>query len=154
MFYGIAAAVAVFIVIFDQVFKTWICNTLALGDTIPFLSGLMHLTRLHNYGAAFSIFVGQRWPLIVITILYLAVVVLLLRKKVLKSRGALIGLAMVTGGAIGNLIDRFRFGYVVDMFALDLFEFPVFNIADIFVVCGAIVFCIFFLLEDRKEPKA
>ena len=153
MFYVLCIAIVVGIVALDQVVKALVCANIAVGETISFLPGVMHLTQLHNEGAAFSILVGQRWPQILLTFVDLAVVVILIAKKVLRRRSELISLAIVTGGAIGNLIDRIVHGYVVDMFALDLFQFPVFNVADIFVVCGGIAFCIAFLLPNKSEAR-
>ena len=110
MFYVLCIAIVAGIVALDQVVKALICANIAVGETMSFLPGVMHLTQLHNEGAAFSILVGQRWPLILLTFVYLAVVVILIAKKVLRRRSELISLAVVTGGAIGNLIDRIAHG--------------------------------------------
>ena len=153
MFYRLCIAIAAGIIALDQLGKALVCAHIAVGETVSFLPGVMHLTQLHNEGAAFRILVGQRWPLILLTFVFLAVVVVLIAKKLLRRRSEILSIALVTGGAIGNLIDRIAHGYVVDMFALDLFQFPVFNVADIFVVCGGIAFCIAFLLPNRSEAR-
>ena len=85
-------------------------------------------------------------------ICYILLAVLLI-KKVFPHPFAMVCLSVVLAGAVGNLIDRALQGYVVDMFALDLFQFPVFNVADIFVVCGGIAFCIAFLLPNKSEAR-
>ena len=153
MFYLLCIAIAAGIIALDQLVKALVCAHIAVGETVSFLPGVMHLTQLHNEGAAFSILVGQRWPLILLTFVFLAVVVVLIAKKLLRRRSEILSIALVTGGANGNLLDRIAHGYVVDMFALDLFQFPVFNVADIFVVCGGIAFCIAFLLPNKSEAR-
>lgn len=154
MLYCISAVIVAAAVILDQIVKHLISAALALGETLPLLPGVLRLTLLHNYGAAFSIFVGHRWPLVLLTVAFFVLVAVLLGKKIVTGKAETIALAMVFGGALGNLIDRLRFGYVVDMFETEFMSFPVFNVADIFVVCGGILFCIAVFLHEEKQEKS
>lgn len=119
------------------------------------LPGLVELTRVHNYGAAWSSFSGQRWFLVGLTsLILLAVLVLLLRRAVRHPLGVLAGCLILSGG-LGNIIDRARLGYVVDMFHFQFWpSYPVFNVADICVVCGAILAAVYYLwFYDKYDKK-
>ena len=118
--------------------------TLTLGETADFLPPILRLRRVHNYGAAWSSLSGARWLLIAATAVGMAVLVWLLVKIVRHDLGVW-ALTMVVGGGIGNLIDRIFRGYVVDMFDVMLFSYPVFNVADCFVVAGTILGFIYYL---------
>ena len=148
---------AAVIVLADQFFKGWIVANITLGDTMSFIPGLLQLTHVHNYAAAFSMFKGMRIPIIIVTcIVCIAIVVALIIKKP-RSVWQRVALMLVLGGAVGNLIDRIALGYVVDMFHTLFMSFPVFNVADIAIVIGGILFCLCILLEDvgkNKMPKA
>ena len=138
----------------DQMLKWWTVSHLALGESAPFLPHIMQLTRLHNYGAAWSSFSGKTALLLVITIALMVVVaVLLIRRIVRHPVGVMAGL-LILGGGIGNMIDRIWHGYVVDMFDLQLFSYPIFNLADCFVVVGAILGAVYYLwLYDKYDKK-
>ncbi len=134
--YAYAAAV-LDILALDAWTKLWTVTHLALGESTKFLPGLVSLTHVHNYGAAWSSFSGARWFLIIATSVGMAAIVYLLVRVVRHPLGVW-GLLAVLGGGLGNLWNRVAFGFVVDMFDLDFMNYPVFNVADIFVVCGAI----------------
>jgi signal peptidase II len=137
----------------DQWLKHWTVTHLELGQSAPLLPGLMRLTRLHNYGAAWSSFSGATILLIVVTaVLIVAVAYLLLRKIVRHPLGRWAGVLILAGG-IGNLIDRAIHVYVVDMFELTFMQFPIFNLADCFVVVGAILGAIYYLWFYEKYDK-
>ena len=118
--------------------------TLELGETAEFLPPLVQLRRVHNYGAAWSSLSGARWLLIAATAIGMGALVWLLLKIVRHPLGVW-SLTMVIGGGIGNLIDRIARGYVVDMFDLMFMSYPVFNVADCFVVVGTILALIYYL---------
>lgn len=118
--------------------------TLELGETAEFLPPLVQLRRVHNYGAAWSSLSGARWLLIAATAIGMGALVWLLLKIVRHPLGVW-SLTMVIGGGIGNLIDRIAHGYVVDMFDLMFMSYPVFNVADCFVVVGTILGLIYYL---------
>ena len=138
----------------DQILKYWVVTHLAVGESAPFLPGFMQLTRLHNYGAAWSSFSGRTVLLVVFTAVLLAVVALLLLKKVVRHWTGVTACTLILSGGIGNIIDRIVHGYVVDMFDLQLFSYPVFNLADCCVVAGAILGGIYYLfLYDKYDKK-
>ena len=134
----------------DQALKGWTVSHLELGESTPFIPAIMQLTRVHNYGAAWSSLSGKTVRLIAVTaVMMIAVAVLLLRRVVRHPLGVAACL-LILGGGIGNIIDRIRLGYVVDMFDLLLFSYPVFNLADCFVVVGAILGAVYYLWIYEK----
>ena len=102
----------------DQWLKYWTVSHLALGESAPLLPGIVRLTRLHNYGAAWSSLSGKTAVLLVVTIALMIAVAVLLLKKIVRHPMGVIGCVLILGGGIGNMIDRFWHGYVVDMFDL------------------------------------
>ena len=134
----------------DQALKGWTVSHLELGESTPFIPAIMQLTRVHNYGAAWSSLSGKTVLLIAVTaVMMIAVAVLLIRRVVRHPLGVAACL-LILGGGIGNIIDRIRLGYVVDMFDLLLFSYPVFNLADCFVVVGAILGAVYYLWSYEK----
>jgi signal peptidase II len=137
----------------DQWLKHWTVTHLAVGESAQLLPGVMRLTRLHNYGAAWSSFSGATTLLIVVTaVLIVAVAYLLLRRIVRHPLGCAAGVLILSGG-IGNLIDRAINGYVVDMFELTFISYPIFNLADCFVVVGVILGAVYYLWFYEKYDK-
>ena len=138
----------------DQLLKHWVVTRLAIGESAPFLPGIMRFTRLHNYGAAWSSFSGKTAVLLIITtVLMVAVAVLLVKNIVRHPLGVAAGL-LILGGGIGNYIDRIFRGYVVDMFDLQFMSYPIFNLADCFVVVGAILGAVYYLwIYDKYDKK-
>ena len=136
----------------DQWVKAWTTANLALGETAPLLPGVVELMRVHNYGAAWSSFSGQKWLLLGVTgIIILAVAWALARKIVRHPLGILAGNLIIFGG-IGNLIDRLRLGYVVDMLHLVFWpSYPTFNIADIGIVTGAVLGALYYLFLHEQH---
>ena len=128
----------------DQAVKAVTVLSLEPGETDTLLPPLVRLRRIHNYGAAWSSFSGARWLLIVVTGAGLCLLAWLLLRIVRHPLG-LWSVALVMAGGLGNLIDRVRLGYVVDMLEFMFFSFPVFNVADIFVTCGTICAAIYYL---------
>ena len=144
------AAALLVMIVGDQALKGWTVSHLELGESIPFIPAIMQLTRVHNYGAAWSSLSGKTVLLIAVTaVMMIAVAVLLLRRVVRHPLGVSACL-LILGGGIGNIIDRIRLGYVVDMFDLLLFSYPVFNLADCFVVVGAILGAVYYLWIYEK----
>ena len=144
------------IILGDQLFKYWVTTKLVEGGTIPLIKGFIHLIYVENRGAAFGFLENLRWLLIVIAVIgILAIIYIMLTHK--GSVRGKIALAAVLGGAIGNLVDRIVLGYVVDMFRFEFMDFAIFNIADIFITVGGIVFvvdCIISMLKHgEKDDK-
>ena len=145
-------------IVSDQIVKALVVSTMQLRETAPFLPPLLQLTRVHNYGAAWSSFSGARLLLIVLTAAGMGLLIWLLVRVVRHPLGQW-ALACVIGGGVGNLIDRVRLGYVVDMLDTMFMDFPVFNVADVFVVCGTVLAMIYYLAfyskydEKKRETK-
>lgn len=146
------ALAAVFCVAADQAVKFLVVNTMSPGESEPLLPPLLQLTRVHNYGAAWSSFSGARWLLIALTAAGMCAIAWLLVKIVRHPLGQW-SLAIILGGGIGNLIDRVRLGYVVDMLDTMFMDFPVFNVADVFVVCGTVCALIYYLAFYSKSDE-
>ena len=117
---------------------------------LPVLSGVVHWTFQPNTGAAFSFGAGRTWFFILVTFVFFGVVAYALHKKWFTG-ASLWGLALVVGGAVGNLIDRMARGFVVDMIEVEFIRFPVFNVADCCICVGAAVIVLAVLLEDKKH---
>ena len=138
----------------DQWLKYWTVTHLELGQSAPLIPGVMQLTRLHNYGAAWSSLSGQTVLLIAITAVLLIGVSVLLIKKIVRHPVGVAACILILGGGIGNMIDRVVLGYVVDMFDLLLFNYPIFNLADCFVVVGTVLGAIYYLtLYEKYDAK-
>lgn len=138
---ALAAALSICL---DQWVKHWTVANLAVGEGRDFIPHLLNLRHIRNYGAAWSSFSGERWLLIGVTAVGMLALAWLLWKIVRHPLGVW-SLTAVIGGGIGNLIDRVRLGYVVDMFECAFIEFPVFNVADCFVVCGTAAALVYYL---------
>ena len=153
MMYMIGALAAATILALDQWVKYWITVNLPLGESMPLLPGFMQLRTVHNFGAAWSSFSGMRWLLVAVTsVIVLAVAYVLVRRIVRHPLGVAACFLILSGG-LGNIIDRVRLGYVVDMFDFQFMNYPVFNVADIAVVCGAVLAAVYYLWFYEKYDK-
>ena len=111
------------------------------------IPGILALANLHNNGAAWSILPGQQWFFAIITLIAVVIIgYLMVRWQ--RRWPLMIGLTLVLAGTIGNFIDRFRQGYVVDMFELRFINFPVFNVADTCLTLGVLILIVAILRED------
>ena len=137
----------------DQVVKFWTVANLGLYESAPLIPGIVELYYIRNTGGGFSILTGKTWLLAALTAVLMAAIAWMIWKKVFTHPLAVWPLILVIGGGVGNLIDRVRLGYVVDMFNLQFMKYPVFNVADILVVCGAIAFSAYYLLLHDKVTK-
>ena len=141
----------------DQLSKLWVVANIPLHTQLDAIPGLFHLTYVQNTGAAFSSFQGMLWLFVVIFALFTVGVIWEFSKKRLPFTGFdRWCIALVYAGGLGNMIDRVRLGYVVDMICVDFITFPVFNVADCFITCGCIallVHLVFFNREFWKEEK-
>ena len=153
MLYGILALFAAVIVVLDQVTKYLTVANIPLGTAIPAVPGLFQLTYLRNTGMAFSMLEGGRWFFLIMTAVAFVFLGIVLKKKWITHPTGLWAVASIAGGAIGNLIDRIRLGYVIDMIEVTFMKFAVFNVADCFVVCGAILLVIYTFFFDKPAKK-
>ena len=137
----------------DQAVKYYVVSTLALYASAPLIPGIVELYYIQNTGGGFSILTGHTWVLTVLTAVLMVGIAVLLVKKTFPHPLAMWTLTIVLGGGLGNLIDRVRLGYVVDMFNFQFMNYPVFNVADILVVCGVIGFAIYYVFLYGKQEK-
>ena len=149
----LALALSLALLGLDQWVKHYVTVNIPLGEAQPFLPGLVELRTVHNYGAAWSSFSGQTTALAVVTVLLMAAVAYLLVRRIVRHPLGVIAGVMILAGGVGNLIDRLFRGYVVDMFDLTLFSYPVFNFADCCVVVGAILGAVYYLFFYDKYDK-
>ena len=123
-----------FVLVTDQATKWLVQQHMTEGMSIPILLDIFHLTYILNPGAAFGLFAHQQWLLILVAVLLIASVGVLFRQIQEQPATLRFGAALLVGGAVGNLIDRIRFGKVVDFF--DFRIWPIFNVADIAICVG------------------
>ena len=146
-FFWIAAITAF---VLDQLTKYWVVQTFSLGETQPLIKGIFHFTYVQNTGAAFSLFAGKvewlRWLSLLVS---LALIALALFSPVLR-RWDQWGYGFILGGAMGNGIDRFVLSYVIDFLDFRLINFPVFNLADVFINIG--IACLL-IASFQKTPR-
>lgn len=152
---AVFAIVAVLWMIFDQVSKAMISSSMSFGESSSdIVPGVFHLTLTSNTGGAWSILSDATWVLTLFSILVCLVILLfvVLRGQYLNF-AEVIGLGLVCGGGMGNCIDRIASGAVTDFINLSFMNYPVFNIADIGVVCGVVIFLIGYIVRLRKQPE-
>lgn len=151
LFLGCASGVLVL----DQLTKWLVSARLLLGEPVPVLGDVVRLTLVHNRGAAFGLFPGSRVPFIIVSILAIAVVLYLFQRDAYRSVLSRVLLGGILGGALGNLIDRARLGYVVDFIEVGVgsLRWPVFNVADSAVTLGVIILA-WTLARSGRRPAA
>ncbi len=140
------------IAVLDQLVKSIVVNRLMSYSSVPVIDGVFHFTYCENSGAGFGVFSGYTWILSLLTILIVLAVMAYVLVKKPNDKLLMTSLTLMTGGAVGNLIDRLRLGYVVDFLDFRLINFPIFNIADCFITIGAVVFAVYVIFfSDKKE---
>ena len=148
------AIFAAAIVVLDQLTKYLTVANIDLYERIPFIPGVLSLTYVRNIGAAFSTFQGQQWLFALVFILFTVLIAWEYFKKPMGfttfERWLI---AAIYGGGLGNMIDRVRLGYVVDMIKTDFITFPVFNVADCFITCGSILLMIHLVFFNKAFWK-
>lgn len=153
----LAGSIIILSVVLDQVSKLWAADVLKDGGSIKILGNFLRLTYAENKGAAFSILQDQRIFFLITTILMLMFLGYIYFKTKNISNLSKISIAMISGGAIGNFIDRLRLGYVVDFIDVrfgNLYNFPVFNIADSIIVCGTLLMVILILFNKFETSES
>ena len=137
----------------DQGTKALTRAFIACGERLSLIDGVVGLTYVRDSGAAFSMLGGGRWFFLALLVVFFAVVAVLIRRKVITAPFALWCLAAIGGGALGNAIDRAVSGEVTDMIEPLFVNFAIFNVADIFITCGAIALIVFELFFDRSGQQ-
>ena len=152
--------ISLLVIVVDQLSKLWIERTMSLGDSFVVLP-ILDIVRAHNTGAAFSFLADaggwQRWAFSLLAVGVSIALVFWLRRLALATQGLLaFGLALILGGAIGNVIDRVEHGYVVDFVHAHwgAHYFAAFNVADAAISIGAVLVIIDSLLEGRRRRTA
>lgn len=146
------ASTALGVIVVDQVSKAMVRAAMAIGESRPIIDGLLWLTHVKNTGAAFGMFRGQRWMLILIAFVVLTVITYVAFHLKPKSLAARTALALIAAGATGNLIDRVVFHGVTDF--LDLGWWPVFNVADMSLDIGVALLVWWVLFSDEYRALA
>ena len=152
----ISVALMAVTVILDQISKYIVVANLGLHESIEIIPGILRFTYIQNDGAAFGSMDEHRWVFMLLsTVAIVAILVFLFWKKP-QDKLLLSALIMVTGGGIGNMIDRVALGYVIDF--IDFCAFPkiwmwIFNVADSFVCVGTGVLALWMILDTVKEYK-
>ena len=151
-----ALCLIILLVIPDQITKFLAVRYLKDNEGIPVIRGVLRLFYLENRGSAFSLFQDQRTWFIIFTIVVLIGAFYVYRKmpatpRLLPLKAAVI---LICAGAIGNFIDRVRQGYVIDFIYFELIDFPVFNVADIYVTCSAFLLIVLILFYYKEEDLA
>ena len=142
------------IVVLDQITKFLVVQNIDLFGHVDAIPGLFSLTYYLNDGAAWSTFQGARWLFVAIfALLTVLVLVEYFKKPMPFTKFERWCIASVYGGGLGNMIDRVRLGYVVDMIETEFITFPVFNVADCFITCGCFALIVSLLFFNKKFWK-
>ena len=159
---GLKAGIGcVLLIILDQLTKLWVLDALRGQEPVTLLPGVFQLLYVENRGAAFGIRQNKQWFFVIITVAVLAALLWVLPKIPAERHFLPLSLCLcfIAAGAVGNMIDRIFRGYVVDFLYFQLIDFPVFNVADIYVTTASVVLTllILFLYKeadfDRIFPK-
>lgn len=146
------------IVIVDQVTKLLTVANIPLHSEVSVIEGVVGLTYVRNTGAAFSSFQGAQWLFALVFVLFTAAVLWEYFKSPMPfKKHERVLIAAIYGGAVGNMIDRVRMGYVVDMVKVQFINFPVFNVADVFITCGCLALMVSLIFCNKtfwKEDAA
>lgn len=140
----------------DQITKMWAVTNLKGNMSVNIIGNFLKFTYAENRGAAFSIMQDKRIFFITVTFIMLTVVLYMLIYNKKITNLTKISLILISGGAVGNLIDRIRVGYVIDFIDVrfgDFYDFPIFNIADSFVVVGTALLIILILTDKFEREK-
>lgn len=145
-------AVAI-LLLFDQLTKYMATIHLKEGNSIILIKDVFQLHYLENRGAAFGMFQGGKIWFVIITVLIVAILIYAYWKSPMQKKFLWLRIIIIflMAGAFGNLIDRIRLDYVIDFFYFDLIDFPIFNVADIYVSCGVAVLIILFIFYYKEE---
>lgn len=135
--------IVVFLII-DIVSKLVVSNLMNVYDSVIVIKNFFNITYVKNTGAAWSLFADRTWLLIIVSLIIISFIIYYIYKNKPKNKLENIGYSLVLGGAIGNFIDRIVYGYVIDFLDFNIFgyDYPIFNIADSFIVIGVIILCI------------
>ena len=145
--------IGIILLFLDQISKIWAIKYLQVKGPVVIIKDWFELHYLENKGAAWGIFNGKITFLILFTMIMVCALLYFLVRIPKSRRYVYLKLSMlcIIIGAIGNLVDRIIYGYVVDFIYFKKINFPIFNVADIYVTVGAVVFCILFLFVYKED---
>ena len=151
------AIIGMLVIIADQWIKFWVAGHLTLNEEIQtIIPGILSLVNVHNDGAAFGFLSGSgaRIPFIILAGVFAVVVIIALATKLISGKLARWSIVLVTAGGLSNCLDRVIYGYVQDMFKFDFINFPVFNLADVFITVFAVLFALAVIFgKTRKDDE-
>ncbi len=159
--YLVLCTIAGFLVAFDQLVKIYVHANFSLGESIPVIQDIFHITYVRNPGAAFGIFRESHElfrKIFFLTMPPIAMIIIVSMLKGVESsdRWQVFSLSLIFGGALGNYIDRLRFGYVIDFLDFhykDSWSYPAFNVADSAIVSGVCLLLLIMFIRERKAKR-
>jgi signal peptidase II len=153
--YGLLLSVALICVLIDQVTKRIVEANIELWSTVPFIDPYLNWTRTQNFGASFGLFQNGGLFFVFVAIIVAGVILYYAPRLPVNDKLSRVALGLQLGGAVGNVIDRLRQGYVTDFIHFRIpqigFDWPVSNFADIFIVSGVILLIAASFLSDGKK---
>lgn len=148
---------ALLALITDRYTKSWVLNSIGIGESKPFIGNFLFLTHIHNEGGAFGLFARYRIFFIIMGFLVPLLIIIFFYKLHKKGIPWVIAAGLIFGGATGNLIDRIKFGHVIDFLDFRLNNnnvWPVFNIADIAITIGIAILFICMLKDNNEQDDS
>lgn len=153
--YGLLLTIALICVIIDQVTKRFVEANIDLYQTVPFIDPYLNWTRTQNFGAAFSLFQNGGLFFVIVALIVTTVILYYAPRLPVSDKLSRVAMGLQLGGALGNLTDRLRQGYVTDFIHLRIpqigFDWPVSNFADIFIVSGVILLIVSSFINDGQK---
>lgn len=141
------------ILLVDQLVKYVVRSHMYVGESIPVIQNVFHLTYVRNTGAAFNLFEGMSLFLQVVTFFALIFAVWFMEKHLERHWTLLLSMILIVSGGAGNLLDRVMLGYVTDLLEFRLIHFPVFNVADIAICTGCFILVLYTFVFDRPAEE-
>ena len=141
------------IVMINNVFGITNLTENSYTESITVINGILNFNFFGNTGVAFGFMQDSKWFIVMLCTVMVLGILLIVYKTKPKKIAETLAYGMIIGGAVGNLTDRLMHGFVIDFIETKFIDFPVFNIADSFIVVGAILLCIYYLFFDKKEDE-
>ena len=143
------------LLLIDQISKLIVANNINLNSDIEIIKSFFSLTYVRNTGAAWGMFSNNQILISIISIIFFAYLIIYIYNNKVKYM-EMISFSLIIGGLIGNLLDRLIRNYVIDFLSFNIFgyDFPVFNLADIFIVSGVFILIANTFINDRERKKS
>ncbi len=142
-------------VLLDQAVKYWAFTVVKAQATLPVVDGIFHFTYVENRGAAFSLFerLDSPWIFAVLAVIVSVMIFVVLKRGLVQTSLGRLSLVLILSGALGNAVDRITHGFVIDMFDFRFINFPVFNVADILICTGGVLFVWYVMFQHQDGQK-